>query len=158
MSRKALSIVANEAVRHTLGQLGSPLVQVAVRGRVTNSRLGNVLTIENVSTSRSATLPIVASAATKKALGGLAEKHGTQSISLLGRVVSANGTNTLLLDRVDKTLAIVADAATREMFSDLASDEGETNVTAKVVEENGRNYLVLAGNGNGKNKSKKSAR
>ena len=154
MSRKGLSIVANEAVRQTLGQLGSPVVQVAVRGRVTNSRLGNVLTIENVSTSRSSTLPIVASAVTKKALAGFADKSGVHGISLLGRVVSANGTNTLLLDRVDKSLGIVADASTRELLSELADGAGETEITAKVVD----NVLVLSGNGNGKHKGKKSAR
>ncbi len=151
MSRKALSIVANEAVRQTLGRLGSPLVQVAVRGRVSTTRIGNVLTIENVSTSRSATLPIVASAATKKALAG-AGSNGSHGISLLGRVVSVNGQNTLLLDRVDKSLGIVADASTRELLSDLASEgKGETEITAKVVD----NMLVLSGNGNGKSKSKK---
>jgi len=152
MSRKGLSIVANEAVRQTLGQLGSPMVQVAVRGRVTNSRLGNVLAIENVSTSRSSTLPIVASAATKKALSGFTDKNGSHGINLLGRVVSVNGTNTLLLDRVDKSLGIVADASTRELLADLAADgQGETEITAKVVD----NVLVLSGNGHGKAKAKK---
>ena len=144
MSRKGLSIIANESARRVLGNLGSPLIQVAVRGKVT----GNVFAIENLSTSRSMTLPIVASAATKKALGGLADKKGTQNVSLKGRVVSANGTNTLLLDRVDKNLAIVADSSARELLADLAATgSGETTVTAKVVDENGHSYLVLCGNG-----------
>jgi hypothetical protein len=151
MSRKSLSIVANEAVRQTLGRLGSPMVQVAVRGRLTSSRIGNVLTIENVSTSRSSTLPIIASGVTKKALANAAEKTGSHGINLLGRVVSVNGQNTLLLDRVDKSLGIVADASTRELLSDLAAEgKGETEITAKIVD----NVLVLSGNGKSKPKKK----
>jgi len=148
MSRKGLSIIANESARRVLGNLGSPLIQVAVRGRVTNSRAGSVFAIENLSTSRSMTLPIVASAATKKALGGLADKKGTQSVSLKGRVVSANGMNTLLLDRVDKQIAISADASARGLLQELAADgQGEATVTAKIVEQNGHSVLVLSGNG-----------
>ena len=64
MARKSLHIVTNDAVKRVLGSLGSPLVQVAVKGRVVSGAGANTLVIENVSTSRSATLPIVASQAT----------------------------------------------------------------------------------------------
>ena len=150
MSRsKQLSIVANEATKRVLAQLGSPVIQVAVKGRVVSSRAGNALIIENVSTSKSTSLPIVASASTKKALGDLAHSSGSHEITLLGKVVENRGSNILLLDRVGKALPIVANDATRQLLAALAAekDGGEVTVKAKIVENAGGKYLVLAGEG-----------
>jgi len=153
MARKALHIVANEAVKRVLGSLGSPLIQVAVKGRVVSAAGGNTLVIENVSTSRSSTLPIIASAATKKGLADVAGCEGSHECTLLGRVITSAGGNVLLLDRVGKanTLAIVADASTRRQLSDLAKEKGgEIMVKAKVVQSAGNRILVLAGEGGAK--------
>ena len=149
MSRKSLSIVANEATKRVLAQLGSPVIQVAVKGRVVSNRAGNVLVIENVSTSKSTSLPIVASASTKKALGDMSHSKGSHEITLLGKVVESHGTNVLLLDRVGKALPIVANDATRQLLAALAAESngGEVTVKAKIVENAGGKYLVLAGEG-----------
>ena len=149
MARKSLSIVANEATKRVLAQLGSPLVQVAVRGRVVSSKRGNALVIENVSTSKSTNLPIIAGPVAKKALADAAHGSGSHEITLLGRVTSANGSNVLLLDRVGKALPIVANDATRQLLAALAAESngGEVTVKAKVVENAGGKYLVLAGEG-----------
>ncbi|MGD0088820.1 MAG: hypothetical protein ABSE73_02765 [Planctomycetota bacterium] len=155
MAKKALNIVANEAVKRVLGSLGSPLVQVAVKGRVVSSPCGNTLVIENVSTSKSATLPIVASAATKAALSNVATSEGAREVTLLGRVTAGPGGNILVLDRVGQasTLPIIADESTRKQLSDLARDKsGEITVKAKVVESAGNKVLVLAGECCGKKK------
>ena len=148
MARKALNIVANEAVKRVLGSLGSPLVQVAVKGRVVGGAGGNTLVIENVSTSRSATLPIVASAATKKVLSEVACGEGAHEVTLLGRVATGAAGNVLVLDRVGKsaTMPIIADECTRKQLSDLAKEKGgEITVRAKVMESAGNRILVLAG-------------
>jgi hypothetical protein len=151
MARKSLRIVTNDAVKRVLGSLGSPLVQVAVKGRVVSGAAANTLVIENVSTSRSTTLPIVASPAAKQALAGTA---GSQEIALLGRVVQSAGGNVLLLDRVANAnkLTISANAGTRKLLGDLAGKKGgEASLTAKVVVQGGRKVLVLAGGeGSGK--------
>lgn len=155
MARKALHIVANDAVKRVLGSLGSPLVQVAVKGRVVSGAGANTLVIENVSTARSTTLPIVASAITKKALGDVASAEGSHEVTLLGKVVTAAGGNVLLLDRVGKaaTLPIIADASTRKILADLAKEKGgEVTVRARVVESAGNKILVLAGEGGKKRK------
>ncbi|HYG75405.1 MAG TPA: hypothetical protein VEK08_10420 [Planctomycetota bacterium] len=155
MAKKSLSIVANEATKRVLAQLGSPLIQVAVRGRVNTGKGGNVLVIDGVSTSKSTTLPIVASGATKKALGSLAQSEGSHEVNLLGRIVTSNGSNVLLLDRVAAAhaLHIVADQATRGQLADLAKTKGgEVTVKAKVVERGGQKILVLAGEGGAKKK------
>jgi len=153
MARKGLYIVANEAVKRVLGSLGSPLVQVAVKGRVVTSGAANTLVIENVSTSRSTTLPIVASATTKKALGELAAAEGSHDVTLLGKVCTSATGNVLLLDRVGKaqSLPIIADASTRKILADLAKEKGgEVTVKARVVESAGNKVLILAGEGGGK--------
>ena len=158
MARKSLSIVANEATKRVLAQLGSPLIQVAVKGRVVSSKRGNALVIENVTTSKSTSLPIIASAASKKALGGLAHSEGSHEVTLLGHVGQVNGTNVLLLDRVGKAhaLPIIANAATRQLLAGLAAEKGgEVTVKAKVVESGGNRILVLAGEGGAKSPAKK---
>jgi hypothetical protein len=152
MARKSLNIVTNQAVKRVLGSLGSPLVQVAVKGRVVSGAGANTLVIENVSTARSTTLPIVAGPAAKKAL---ASSAGSQEIALLGRVVQSAGGNVLLLDRVSNanTLAISANTGTRKLLGDLAGKKGgEVSLTAKVVDQGGHKVLVLAGEGTGKKK------
>ncbi|MCY3019242.1 MAG: hypothetical protein NTW87_09480 [Planctomycetota bacterium] len=150
MARKGLHIVANEATKRVLASLGSPLVQVAVKGRVVESGSANTLVIENVSTSKSTTLPIIASPITKKALGDLAGVQGSHEVTLLGRVIQTASGNVLLLDRVGKaqSLPIVANEATRKVLSDLAKEKGgEITVKAKVVEQRGNKILVLASEG-----------
>ncbi|HYG76667.1 MAG TPA: hypothetical protein VEK08_16810 [Planctomycetota bacterium] len=158
MARKTLSIVANEATKRVLAQLGSPLIQVAVKGRVVSNRSGNVLTIENVSTSKSTSLPIIASAATRKTLGEIAHGEGTHQVTLLGHVAVVGGSNVLLLDRASKAhaLPIIANNATQRLLSDLAKEKAGSEVTvkAKVVENGGRRILVLAGEGEAKGKKK----
>ena len=158
MARKSLSIVANEATKRVLAQLGSPLVQVAVKGRVISSKRGNALVIENVSTSKSTSLPIVAGPIAKKALADAAHGAGSHEITLLGRVASVNGTNTLVLDRVGKAhaLPIIADGATRQLLAGLAAEKGgEVTVKARVVDNGGNKILVLAGEGGAKSGKKK---
>jgi hypothetical protein len=157
MARKALHIVANDAVKRVLGSLGSPLIQVAVKGRVVGGAGGNTLVIENVSTSRSATLPIVASATTKKCLADVAGGEGSHECTLLGRVITSASGNILLLDRVGKaaTLPIIADASTRRQLADLAKEKGgEITVRAKVMESAGNRILVLAGEGGARGKKR----
>jgi len=158
MAKKSLSIVANEGTKRVLAQLGSPLIQVAVKGRVIASKSGNVLSIENVSTSKSTNLPIIASAATKKALGELSHSDGSHEVTLLGHVGELNGSNVLLLDQVAKAhaLPIIANGATKRLLADLAKEKDGTEVTVKatVVENNGRRILVLAGEGTAKGKKK----
>ncbi|HEY3321252.1 MAG TPA: hypothetical protein VGP72_12350 [Planctomycetota bacterium] len=154
MSRKSLSIVANEATKRVLGQLGSPLVQVAVKGKVVKQKGGNVLVIENVSTSKSTTLPIIANACCKKALSEMAGSE-SHDVTLLGRVITTGGSNVLLLDRVGKaqSLPIVANEATRKLLADLAADaEGEVTVKARVVESGGNKILMLASDKGAKRK------
>lgn len=158
MARKSLSIIANEATKRVLAQLGSPLVQVAVKGRVVSSKRGNALVIENVSTSKSTSLPIIAGPAAKKALADAAHGSGSHEIQLLGRVVQSQGTNVLLLDRVGKAqaLPIIADGATRQLLAGLAAEKGgEVTVKARVVESGGNKILVLAGEGGAKGGKKK---
>jgi hypothetical protein len=158
MARKSLSIVANEATKRVLAQLGSPLIQVAVKGRVVSSKGGNALVIENVSTSKSTTLPIVAGPVAKKALADAAHGSGSHEITLLGRVTQSHGSNVLLLDRVGKAhaLPIIADGATRQLLAGLAAEKGgELTVKARVVESNGSKILVLAGEGGAKSAKKK---
>ena len=153
MARKSLHIVTNDAVKQVLGSLGSPLVQVAVKGRVVSGAGANTLIIENVSTSRSTTLPIVASQATKKALAETAGSAGSNQIALLGRVVQSASGNVLLLDRVSKAnrLTVSADACTRKLLGDLAGKKGgEASITAKVVDQGGNKVLLLASQGSGK--------
>ena len=153
MAKKALHIVANDAVKRVLGSLGSPLVQVAVKGRVVTGAGANTLVIENVSTSRSTTLPIIASQTTKRALGDVASAEGSHEVTLLGKVVQCASGNVLLLDRVGKaaTLPIIADASTRKVLADLAREKGgEVTVKARVVEQAGNKILILAGEGGGK--------
>ena len=155
MARKALHIVANEAVKRVLGSLGSPLIQVAVKGRVVSGAAGNTLVIENVSTSRSTTLPIIASGATKKSLADVAVGEGPHECTLLGRVITSASGNVLLLDRVGKaaTMPIIADASTRRQLSDLAKEKGgEITVKAKMIQSAGNRILVLAGEGGAKKK------
>ena len=155
MARKALHIVANEAVKRVLGSLGSPLIQVAVKGRVVGGAAGNTLVIENVSTSKSTTLPIIASGATKKCLADVAAGEGSHECTLLGRVITSASGNILLLDRVGKaaTMAIIADASTRSQLADLARQKGgEIMVKAKVMQSAGNKVLVLAGEGGAKKK------
>lgn len=157
MARKALHIVANEAVKRVLGSLGSPLIQVAVKGRVVSGAAGNTLVIENVSTSRSSTLPIIASAVTKKCLADVAASEGSHECTLLGRVITSASGNVLLLDRVGRaaTLPIIADASTRRQLADLAKERGgEITVRAKVMQSAGNKFLVLAGEGGAKAKKK----
>ena len=152
MARKSLSIVTSDAVKQVLGSLGSTLVQVAVKGRVVSEAGGNTLIIENVSTSRSTTLPIVAGPAAKKAL---ASSAGSQEIALLGRVVQSAGGNVLLLDQVSNAnrMTISADACTRKLIGDLAGKaSGEVSIKAKVVEQGGNKVLVLASEGSCKKK------
>lgn len=153
MARRALHIVANNAVKQLLGSLGSPLIQVAVKGRIAKGAAANTLIIENVSTSRSTTLPIVASQAAKKVLGDVANGNGSHEVSLCGRVVQSAGGNVLLLDGANRAtkFAITADASTRRVLADLAEDGGgEMSVRASVVERGGNKVLVLAGEECGK--------
>ena len=153
MARKALHIVANDAVKRVLGSLGSPLIQVAVKGRVVSGAGANTLVIENVSTSRSTTLPIIASQVTKKVLGEVATGQASHEVTLLGKVIQTASGNVLLLDRVGKTatLPIIADPSTRRILADLAKERGgEITVKARVVEQAGNKILVLAGEGGGK--------
>ncbi len=148
MAKKSLSIVANEATKRVLGQLGSPLIQVAVKGRVVQTAGGNSLIIENVSTSKSTTLPIIASACTRKALSEMANGEGSHEVSLLGKVIQTGGSNVLLLDRVSsaQALPIAANGATRKLLAELAQKgSGEVTVKAKVVDNGGNKILVLAG-------------
>jgi len=148
MAKKSLSIVANEATKRVLAQLGSPLIQVAVKGRVNSGKGGNVLIIDGVSTSKSTTLPIVASASTKKTLSELSHSEGSHEVNLLGKIVTHNGSNILLLDRIaaSHALHIVADQATRGQLSELAKTKGgEVTVKARVVDRGGQKILVLAG-------------
>jgi len=155
MARKSLHIVTNDAVKRVLGSLGSPLVQVAVKGRVVSGAGANTLVIENVSTSRSTTLPIVASQAAKKALADTAGSAGSHQIALLGHVVQSAGGNVLLLNQVSKanSLAISADACTRKLLGDLAGTKGgEATIKAKVVQQGGNKVLVLASEGSCKKK------
>ena len=150
MGKKALHIVANSAVKQVLGSLGSPLIQVAAQGRVTRDPGGTMLIIERISTSRSTTLPIVASHATKQTLASAAQANGSHEITLLGRVVQNGAGNVLLLDRVSKAtrLAIAADPSTRKALADLVEDGGgEVSVKAKVIAQGRDKVLVLAGEG-----------
>ena len=78
MARKALHIVANQATKQVLAQLGSPLIQVAVKGRVIKGAASNTLLIENIQASKSTTLPIVAGPIARKALADLASAEGNR--------------------------------------------------------------------------------
>jgi hypothetical protein len=126
-----------------------------VKGRVVSGAGANTLVIDNVCTSRSTTLPIVASQAAKKALADTAGSAGSNQIALLGQVVQSAGGNVLLLNRVSEanSLAISADACTRKLLGELAGKKGaEASLTAKVVEQGGNKVLVLAGEGSCKKK------
>jgi hypothetical protein len=150
MARKSLQIATSEAVKNVLGSLGSPLVSVAVKGRVVSGAAANTLLTENITTSKSTTLPIIVTPATKKALAEAAGSTGSHEISLLGRVVHSVSGTVLLLDRVGMAnrLVISADASTRELLGNLASTKnGEASIKVKVVERGGNKVLVLTGEG-----------
>ena len=146
MARKTLHIVTNQAVKQTMAQLGSPLIQVAVKGRVTGGANGNTLVIENISTCRSQTLPIIASQAAGKALAAAAACSTCHDITLAGRVVQTAQGNCLILDRAANTsrLAIIADAPMRQKLANMARQRGgEITLKAKVVQQAGSSVLVL---------------
>lgn len=150
MARKVLQIIANEASRRTLGALGSPVVQVTVRGRVTNGSQCNTLTIERVCTCKSITLPIIASQRACSALGEIAKSRASHDVALQGRVVQGALGNYLFLDQVGKAarLPIIADASMRRALAGITSQRGgEISVKAKVIEQNGNQVLVLANEG-----------
>jgi hypothetical protein len=157
MAKKTLNIVTNEAVRRTMAALGSPVVQVAVRGRVEQCGNGNgcTLVIENISTCRSETLPIIASQPAIKALAAAASCDTCHDITLAGRVIqNANG-NCLFLERAANTeqMPIVADACVRQKLTNMAKQRGgEVTVKAKVVQQGCNRVLVLAGHDGGKSK------
>ena len=153
MAHKSLAIIANPGTKRLLGQLGSPVVNVAIRGRVNESKAGTALIIDQVATDRSSTLPIIASASTKKALGELAKSKGSHAVTLVGHVQSAGGRNVLVLNRVQQALTIAADSATQGLLSELAGKgEGEVTVTAKLESHGGRKALVLKSEGGKKKK------
>ena len=130
---KSLSIVANEATKRVLAQLGTPVVNVAVRGRVVRNGKNSTLLIEGVSTSKQTSLPIIASNAARKVLGDLAAGETSTAVNLTGRVAYNGSANVLVLDRVSKAMPLVADADTRELLAELAAEgEGEVTLSAKV--------------------------
>src|SRR5260370_28481423 len=114
MAAKSLAISANEGTRRILGQLGSPVTHVTLRGGVVGNGSANSLIIEQAATNRTASLPIFASAGTKKALSEVAHGKGSHQVTLRGRVVIEQGRNVLVLNKVDRAhaLPIVADAST----------------------------------------------
>jgi hypothetical protein len=146
MARKVLQIIASEAARRTLGALGSPLIQVTVRGHVTSGSNCNTLTIERVCTCKSMTLPIIASQAACATLGEIAKSKASHEVALQGRVVQGAFGNCLILDQVGKAarLPIIADASMRKILAGMASEKGgEITVRARVVEQAGNKVLVL---------------
>jgi len=150
MARKVLQIIANDAARRTLGALGSPLIQVTVRGHVTNGSNFNTLTIERVCTCRSMNLPIVASQNARCALGEIAKSKASHEVTLQGRVIQGAFGNCLILDQVGKQarLPIIADASMRKTLAGMASEKGgEISIRARVVEQGGNKVLVLANEG-----------
>ena len=144
----SLQIIANQQTRRVLASLGSPVVEVSVRGKVVEEGGNNVLIIDSVATNRSSTLPIIASAGAKKTLGGLIHHEHPVEVSIKGRVVEQNGSNVLVLDRVasTKNLAITANASTQHMLAELANSgsTSEVSVQAKVINQGGNKVLVLS--------------
>jgi hypothetical protein len=155
MARKTLNIVTNEAVRRTMAALGSPVVQVAVKGRVEQCANGCTLVIQNISTCRSETLPIIASQPAIKALAAAASCESCHDITLAGRVIQNASGNCLFLERAANTeqMPIVADASVRQKLTNMARQRGgEVTVKAKVVQQGHNRVLVLAGQDGGKSK------
>jgi len=159
MAAKSIHIIASQQTRRALASLGTPIVDVAVRGRVVEEGGTNCLVIEGVSTQRSSSLPILASPSTRQSFGELSRNKQPVSVTVKGRIVQQRGSSVLLLDRVasTKNLAIMASDNTRKVLAELASagDSGEVSVKAKVVNDNGNKVLVLeSGNSGGKSKRK----
>ena len=150
MAKQVLQIVASEAARRTLGQLGSPLIQVTVKGHVTNGTGINTLTIERVCASKSMTLPIVASRAATSALAQVAKSKASHEVTLQGCVAQSAAGNILFLQQIGNsaTMPIIADECMRKKLAGMAMEKGgEITVRARMVEQAGNKVLILASEG-----------
>lgn len=154
-SSTTLHIVANQGTKRILAELGKPVVNVSVRGRLVKQNNNSVLVLENISTQKTRSLPIVNNSITKRKLGDLAKAGASTEIVLNGSVVDNGSSNVLMLSNVvaSKSLPLIASDDTKRTLAELSETGQEVTIKARVVQGRAGKMLVLdSGKGNNKKK------